>query len=115
MVAYADERFRLGAQYFHADNWNQVRAPLADAARGWSAWASMRLAPQWAVFARHDAARTSLRRDPARRDRYDSLGLEYRWSRDLQLALVARRQRLANHAGMLTAASELGVWTQIAF
>ena len=115
MAAYANERFRLGAQFFRADNWNQVRSPLADAARGWSAWSSLQLAPQWAVFARHDDAHVSLRRDPSRRDRYDSLGLEYRWSRNLQLAIVARRQRLADRDGVVTDANELGVWTQIAF
>ncbi|MEO7072567.1 MAG: hypothetical protein ABI300_06205, partial [Rhodanobacter sp.] len=115
MAAYADSRFRLGAQYFRASNWNQVRSPRADAARGWSAWASMQLAPQWSVLARHDDAHLSVQLDPLRRDRYNSLGLEYRCSRSLQLAIVAKRERLANHVGVVTGTNELGVWTQIAF
>lgn len=115
MAAYADKRFRLGAQYFRVDNWDQVRTPRADAARGWSAWASMRLGSQWVLFARHDQARTSLRRDPPRRDRYASLGLEYAVSEELQLALVAKRHRLDHRAGVLNEANEIGVWSQIAF
>jgi hypothetical protein len=115
MAAYADERLRLGAQYFRADNWDQVRSPLADAALGWSAWASMQLAPQWTLFARHDETRTSLQRDPSRRDRYNSLGLEYSVSRKLQVALVAKRHRLVHDAGVLNEADEIGVWSQIAF
>lgn len=64
MAAYATQRVRLGAQYFRAVDWNQVRSPRGDRASGWSAWASVVLDPRWAVFARYDRADTSASLDP---------------------------------------------------
>lgn len=115
MAAWRDARFRLGAQYFRADNWNQVRTIAGDHASGWSAWASMQVAPRWTLFARHDQADTSARLDPARQARYSHLGLEYHVSRSVQVAAVVRRQRLANHTTLSTTTNEAGLWTQIAF
>lgn len=115
MAAYADQRFRLGGQYFRATDWNQVRSPQGDRASGWSVWASMKVAPQWSLFARHDRADTSERLDPARRDRYTDVGVEWSVNRSLQLAAAYKRERLANPTRELASANEVGVWAQIAF
>ncbi|MGS1012959.1 porin [Rhodanobacter sp. UC4448_H15] len=115
MAAYADKRFRLGVQYFRATDWNQVRSPKGDRASGWSAWASVQLNPQWALFARHDRADTSELLDPARRERYTNFGLEWNVNRSLQLAAVYKRERLANASRALASSNEVGVWAQIAY
>jgi hypothetical protein len=115
MVAYADKRFRLGAQYFRATDWSQLRSPRSDRASGWSAWASMQLTAQWAVFARHDRADTSELIDPARHERYDNLGLEWSISRQVQLAAVYKHERLSNLTQRLASSNELGLWAQIGF
>lgn len=115
MAAWRSARFRLGAQYFRADDWNQVRAIASDRASGWSTWASMQVALRWTVFARHDRADTSERLDPTRHERYSQLGLEYRVNRNVQVAAVIKRQRLANRAMSLAAANEAGLWAQLAF
>jgi hypothetical protein len=115
MAAYAGKRFRLGGQYFRATDWNQVRSPERDRARGWSVWASWKLTPQWALFARHDQADTSERLDPARRDRYSNAGVEWSPNRSLRLAAAYKHERLANQTSELSSSNELGVWAQIAF
>lgn len=115
LAAYHDQRFRFGAQYFRATDWNQVRSTNNDRASGWSAWASMQLSPQWAAFVRHDQTDTSELLDPTRHDRYSNLGLEYRVNRNLQIAAVYKRERLANISKSLTASNEAGLWAQISF
>lgn len=115
LAAYADGRFRFGGQYFRATDWNQVRSPQGDRASGWSVWASMKLAPQWSLFARHDRADTSERLDPARRDRYTDVGVEWSLNRSLQLAAACKRERLANRTRALAASNEVGVWAQLAY
>lgn len=115
LAAYADTRFRLGAEMFQALDWNQVRSPRSDRASGWSAWASVALAPRWAVFARHDQTRTSEWLDPSQRDRYEQLGLEWSVSQQCKLAMVYKHERRADANGTLTAANELGLWAQIGY
>lgn len=115
LAAYHDQRFRFGGQYFRATDWNQVRSVANDRASGWSVWASMQLAPQWSVFARHDQADTSELLDPARHERYNNLGVEYRINRNLQIAAVYKHERLANSSTLLSASNEAGLWAQISF
>ena len=115
LVAWASKRWRLGAQYFRARNWNEVRSPRGNRASGWSAWSSAQLAPHWAVFVRHDQADTSERLDPTRHDRYEDFGVEWSMARKLQIAAVYKRERLS-HLGMgLSTFNELGLWAQIGF
>ncbi|WP_431634982.1 porin [Dyella sp. KULCS107] len=115
MAAYATQRVRLGAQYFRAVDWNQVRSPRGDRASGWSAWASVVLDPRWAVFARYDRADTSASLDPSRRDHYANLGVAYRVSRQVQLAAVYKRERISHEHLALSSSNELGVYAQIGF
>ncbi|SJZ66916.1 hypothetical protein [Novilysobacter spongiicola] len=114
VVAWTDERFRLGAQFVRADNWNRVTSPLPDAARGWSAWGSYRIRPDFALFARHDRADPSTRQDPRRKDRYSQVGLEWRKSPHLRIALVGKRQESASPSRQLRA-TEVGIWGQLDF
>lgn len=114
MASYVDPRFRLGAEYFRSTNWNRVNQLQPDAGRGWAAWTSYRFAPRFSVFARHDRSEMSLRLDPSREDRYSQLGVEWKQSRHLRLALVGKRHTV----GSLTSraeANEAGVWGQLEF
>jgi len=115
MLAWASKRWRLGAQYFRAGNWNEVRSPKGNRASGWSAWSSAQLAPHWAVFVRHDQADTSEVLDPTRHDRYENLGVEWNIARKLQMAAVYKRERLSRLGMGLATFNELGLWAQIGF
>lgn len=115
LAAYADKRFRLGAQYFSATDWNQVRSTRGDRADGWSAWASVQVAPGWAVFARADGARTSRDLDPSLRDRYRNLGVAWTVNRALQVAAAWKDERQSDRAHELMRSRELGLWAQVKF
>lgn len=115
MAAYANKRVRLGAQYFEAVDWTQVRSARGDRASGWSAWGSVALDPRWSVFARYDRADTSESLDPSRRGRYANLGVAYAVSKQVQVATVYKRERLTHDHLALSSSNELGVYAQIGF
>lgn len=114
MVSYVDQNLRLGAQFFYADNWTRVTQITPDAARGWSAWGSYQISPAIAIFSRHDRTEMSLRLDPTREQRYSQLGMEWKHSRHLRLAVVGKRTDLSS-ATRRAKADELGVWAQVMF
>lgn len=115
LAAYADRRVRLGAQYFRAVDWNQMRSLKGDRARGWSAWASVALDPRWSVFARYDRDAAGVSLDLSQRERYTNLGIACAVSRQVQVAAVYKRERLSREHLELTSGNELGVYAQIGF
>lgn len=115
LAAYADARWRLGVQYFRAEDWKQVSVPRGDAAHGWSAWASVQLAPAWSLFVRHDRVRPDAWLDPLRHERYSNLGVEWHPRRWLRLAAVCKRERLRADGRELQSVDEAGLWAQLAF
>lgn len=114
MASWVGERGRVGAQYFHAQDWNRITRPGSDDQRGWSAWASYRLTPAYALFARHEQTRMSLDIDPRTRERYDQLGVEWKPNGHLRLAMVGKRVEQRTTSRTLES-HEAGLWAQLAF
>lgn len=115
MLAWADARWRLGAQYFRASDWNQVSVPQSDHSQGWSAWASVQLTPRVAVFARHDRFVPSAWLAPGREDDYGNAGVEWRPQKWLRLAAVYKHERLSLAGASLKTSNEIGLWSQLSF
>ncbi|MCB1567883.1 MAG: carbohydrate porin [Xanthomonadales bacterium] len=122
MVAYIGESTRIGADYFQADDWNTVTAPVSDTSDGWSAWASHAFDERYTVFARMERARPSRDLDSYAQDRYAHLGLEYAVTKGFDLALVWKQAALDVGSqgvhGTLTRnrrTHEIGAWGQVAF
>lgn len=115
MVAWAGENWRLGGEYYHARDWNNVTSPAGDTSHGWSVWCSVQLGPRVALFARHDHTAPSADLDPARHDRYSNLGVEWRARKWLKLAAVYKRERLLLSGTDLKTINEVGVWSQVSF
>ncbi|MGH8192707.1 MAG: hypothetical protein ACREP2_14845 [Rhodanobacteraceae bacterium] len=114
MVAFANDRWRVGAQYFRADDWRQVTVPQTDRAHGWSTWASVQVTPKAGLFARHDDTATSVVLDPGQRDGYSNLGVEWRLRKQLRTAALYKRERLTDSKRVLTSDREIGVYAQLA-
>lgn len=115
MAAYADARWRAGAQYFQTRDWGQVLKPDSDRGHGWSAWASVQLAPKFALFARHDRVTPSSGLDPSRRERYSNAGIEWRARPWLRVAAVWKHTRLVDQGVVLKRADEAGVYAQLSY
>ncbi len=54
LVAYVNYGFRVGGEYYHANDWMSVTTNRTDKADGFSAFASYQFDPQWGVFGRYD-------------------------------------------------------------
>jgi hypothetical protein len=125
LAAWTDAHVRAGVEYFSAKNWNSVTSPLGDKSNGWSVFGSYAFLPQFSVFSRYDWVKPSRDLNPALRDRYFNVGVDYKPIVPLDLALVYKRER-ANHGVISTSNGliggvdrgtydEFGIFTQLSF
>ena len=123
MVAYADKKVRVGAEYFTARNWgNLVLSPVEDKADGYSFWASFALTDDVAVFGRYDNAKLSKDLDGEAKDVYYNLGLQYQVTKGFKLAAVWKHEK-ADHSVtdpvpphvQNVKTNEIGVFGEVAF
>lgn len=117
LLAYADGPNRLGAEYFLARNWNDVVLPRRDEASGYSLWGSVGIgAHGMALFARYDRADLSRLQDPALRQTYYNLGLEWPLAPGIRLATVLKHlDQRGTHGDLDQQGRELGLWGEFRF
>lgn len=107
LAAYTDKRVRAGIEYFVAKNWNNVTTAAVDKSDGWSAFGSFAFTPQIVFFARYDWVKPSKDINPALKDRYFNLGLDYKPITPLDFAFVYKRDR-ADHGLISTSNGAIG-------
>lgn len=125
LAAYTDKRIRAGVEYFAAKNWNNITTAASDKSNGWSAFGSFAFTPQILAFGRYDWVKPSRDLNPALKDHYFNVGLDYKPIAPLDLALVYKRDRannglIATSNGTIGGADhgtydEIGLFGQIAF
>lgn len=116
VAAYVNHGLRLGAEYFSADNWNNVlTAGPKDSADGYSLWGQFDFSKEWSVFARYDHAKTSKDLNPSLKDVYYNGGLQWQARKGIKLAFVYKHDKLDDAAGNNTKSNEIGVWGEVAF
>jgi hypothetical protein len=126
LVAYVDGPLRLGAEYFHAKDWNQVTTVAEDKADGYSLWASYNFTPMWGVFARGDEAKTSRDLSSDLKDEYFNVGVVSHPRKNIDLAFVYKHEKVDGGGTVNTSNGliggldegkydEFGVWGQVAF
>jgi hypothetical protein len=93
-VAYRTDRFRVGAEYFAARNWNNVTTVGSDKSDGYSLFGSFNVTPQLSAFGRYDRVRTARDSAASPKDAYFNLGLSYRPADIVELALVYKRDKV---------------------
>jgi hypothetical protein len=127
LVAYVHEGLRAGAEYFQAKDWSQVTTAASDKADGESVWVSYDFQPQFGVFARADAAKTSKDLKPNLKDRYFNVGFVTHPRKNVDLALVYKYDKVDGGGTIATGNGtfggtktegkykEIGVWGQVVF
>jgi hypothetical protein len=125
LAAYKDSRLTIGGEYFWAKNWTQVTAVPEDEAEGWSVFGSYNVVPRVSVFGRYDAVKPRQLTNPALTDRYFNGGVQYEAFKNVNLALVYKREKVENGTintsngtiGGSTGGTydELGVWGMFQF
>jgi hypothetical protein len=125
LAAYTDKRVRAGVEYFAAKNWNNVNTLAEDKSSGWSGFASFAFTPKLAAFGRYDWLKPSKDLNPALKDDYFNIGLNYKPIAPIDLALVYKRDKVKN--GLLSTSNgtiggadhgsydEIGVFGQLVF
>ncbi len=125
VAAYVKPKYRVGLEYFTADNWNQVLNPLSDKADGYSVWGSFSVKKNVSVFARYDDATPSKDIAPNLSNTYFNVGIAFQPISKLDIALVYKQDQVDN--GMYKTSNgtlggvdsgkhnEIGVWAQVQF
>ena len=133
VVGYKDKLFTVGAEYFHAKNWNNTNTVATDKSDGYSAFANVNFAEKWSVFGRYDRVKPVKRTNDNLKDEYYNVGIQWEPVKIVDLALVYKRERVrngtigtsngtiggANPAGSLTGGrgtyNEIGLFGQLRF
>ena len=116
MVAYASDKFRVGAEYFQAKNWNNVLTAESDKADGYSVWSSIGLTDGGiTLFGRYDKADLSKNIDPSLEETYYNLGVEFPLVKGVKLATVYKYTHRENDTDIDLETKELGVWGEFRF
>jgi hypothetical protein len=125
LAAYTDSRVRVGVEYFEATNWNNVTTLVSDKSSGWSAFGSFAVTPKLSLFGRYDWVKPNKDTNPALKDNYFNAGVNFKPLKEIDLALVYKRDRAEN--GFLSTSNgtiggadagtydEFGLFTQVAF
>jgi len=126
LVAWVNKSFRVGAEYFQAENWNNVTTPATDKADGFSVWGSFNFSDKWGVFARGDSAKTSKDLSPDLKDEYVNAGVVAHARKNIDVAFVYKHEKV-DGGGLINTSNgnfgglnegkydEVGIWTQVAF
>jgi hypothetical protein len=129
MLAYSTAAFRVGGEYFAADNWNNVTATAKDKADGFSLWGAYNFTKQLGAFARFDSAKTSKDVAPNLKDSYFNVGVAYKPRKNVDIAFTVKNEKAQSGSvktslgsGTLTGGpagdgkvTEVGLWAQVAF
>ena len=126
LAAYVDGPLRLGAEYFHVKDWNQVTTVAEDKADGYSLWGSYNFTTMWGVFARADQAKTSRDINSNLKDEYFNVGLVSHPRKNIDIAFVYKHDKVDGGGTVSTSNGtigglnegkydEFGVWGQVAF
>jgi len=119
LASYGTKRWRIGGEYFRADDWNTVRGPVRDSAEGWSLWGNVGLAPAFNLFARYDRVEPKQHLDPTLEEDYWNLGVEWVARKGVRIAAVYKADRLENELGgaarMDVDTDEFGVYGDVTF
>jgi len=125
VAAYSAGPVRAGIEYFWAKNWNNVTTLASDKSNGWSTFGSYTFTPKIALFGRYDWVKPSTELNPALKDHYFNIGVNYKPIKDIDVALVYKRDRAKN--GTISTSNgtiggvdhgtydEIGIFSQLAF
>lgn len=125
LAAYAGKTVRVGVEYFKAWDWNNVTTPQSDVSSGWSAFGSYAFTPKLNVFGRYDWVNPNQKTNRPLKENYFNVGLGYQPVKNVDLALVYKRDRADN--GLVATSNgtiggvdrgtydEIGIWSQFSF
>jgi hypothetical protein len=124
LISFVNPNFRLGAEYFSADNWNTVTSVASDSSDGYSLWAGFTpTGSQFTGTVRYDSVNPSKDLKPKLEETYYNLGLQWRFNKAYAGLLGYKHQEVeggtfstgngtigSNVPGKKGKYDEVGVW-----
>ena len=99
LAAYVNKRFRIGGEYFYANDWSDVKQSnplLTNSSEGWSGFGSFKVTDKVAVFGRYDWVKPRRNTNPTVVDNYFNVGVSYTPTQIVDLALLYKRDKIDN-------------------
>lgn len=107
LAAYTDKKFRVGVEYFSANDWNNVTTVAKDSSNGYSVFGSVNMTDHVSAFARTDWVKPSKDINPALKDTYYNVGINWEPVKIVDLALVYKRDGV-DHGSLSTGNGTIG-------
>jgi hypothetical protein len=88
LVAFSNDRFKIGGEFFQAKNWNNVTSVATDKSDGFSGWVQFNLNPKYSLFGRYDNANPSKDLKPDLEFTYYNAGWQWTLNKAFAASLV---------------------------
>ncbi len=115
LLAYAADKFRVGGEYFSADNWTAVTSTTKDSANGYSLWGAFNFTNEVSGFLRYDNEKPNKDTAPTKKDDYFNLGVSMKPRKGVDLAVLYKHDEVKTGAVKTSEYDEFGAWVQVAF
>jgi hypothetical protein len=96
LAAYSNKTFKIGVEYFTAEDWNNVTTVASDKSDGTSVFGNYNFTPEISLFGRYDWVKPSKKINPGLKDAYFNFGLNWEPVKIVDLALVYKRDQIDN-------------------
>ena len=107
LAAYTTKQFRVGAEYFSAENWTSVTTATKDSSDGYSVFGSYNFTDELSAFGRYDWVKPNKDTAPGKKDGYFNIGLNYEPTKIVDFALVYKRDQV-DHGTLSTGNGTIG-------
>ena len=115
LLAYRNDKFKVGGEYFSANNWTAVTSATKDSANGYSVWGSIAFTDKVSGFVRYDNDKPNKDTAPTKKDEYYNIGVSTKVRKGVDIAVAYKHDEVKNNGVTATQYDELGVWAQVAF
>jgi len=88
LLSFSTSFFKIGGQYFQADNWNTTTTVATDKSDGFSGWGQINFNPEWSIFGRYDTAKPSKDLKPNLKETYYNAGVQWTLNKAFAASLV---------------------------
>jgi hypothetical protein len=115
LLAYGNDRFRVGGEYFTADNWTAVTSANKDSADGFAITGAVNINSRVSAFARYDNSKPKKDSSPDTKDEYFNFGVSMKPRKGVDLAVVYKHDEVKTGSVKNSEFDEFGVWSQVSF
>lgn len=96
LAAYTTKQYRIGVEYFSAEDWNNVTTTTSDKSDGYSLFGSYSFTDKISAFGRYDYVKPTKETADTKKDNYYNIGLTYSPAKIVDFSLVYKRDSVEN-------------------